>query len=171
MLAMGALLILVTLSLNQQRSAFLVQKNAYLREMESAAADFAKVRLHEITQRDFDESRVNMTILDTGLSDLTPLASFGYEGGEDPADWTTLDDLDDFDGLVDTTAHALNNEQFTIKGEYSVRYVKAVDGDSSSVPTLAKEIQIQATALDGIGQAQAVVRFQKMVVITDYINN
>ncbi len=115
MLSLGALLILVTLTLNQQRSAFLVQKNAYLREMETAAADFARVRLHEVTELDFDEARVGMTILDTNLSDLTPIAGFGADGGE-----VTPDDLDDLHEVTDTTSHFLNNEQFQIKATYSV---------------------------------------------------
>lgn len=168
MLAMGALLILVTLSMNQQRSAFLVQKNAYLREMESAAADFAKIRLHEITQADFDEARVNMTILDTGVSDLTLATNFGTDPGE--VNIADFDDLDDFAGYVDTTTHQLNLENFEIRSEFSVRYVQASDGKEASSPTLAKEVQIEATVLDRIGQAQAVVRLQKMVVITDYLN-
>ncbi len=171
MLAMGALLILVTLSMNQQRSAFLVQKSAYLREMESAAADFAKDRLHEVTEQAFfDEARVNMTILDTGVSDLTPIASFGIEGAENLADISTLDDHDDFDGFVDTTTHQLNLESFEIVSEFSVRYVQASDGREATTPTLAKEVQIKATVLDRIGEAHAVARLQKMVVITDYLN-
>ncbi|MEM8488368.1 MAG: hypothetical protein AAF564_22655 [Bacteroidota bacterium] len=171
MLAMGALLILVTLSMNQQRSAFLVQKSAYLREMESAAADFAKVRLHEVTEQAFfDEARVNMAILDTGVSDLTPPASFGTDPSEDATNIADFDDLDDFEGFVDTTMHQLNLEQFQIRSEFSVRYVQASDGKGVTFPTLAKEVQIEATVLDRIGEAQAVVRLQKMVVITDYLN-
>ena len=93
MLAMGALLILVTLTLNQQRAAFLVQKNAYLRELESAAADHARMRLHEITEMDFDEARVGMTTLNTNTNDLTPSLNLGPDPGETPANF---DDIDDF---------------------------------------------------------------------------
>ena len=166
MLALGALLILVTLTLNQQRSAFLVQKNAYLREMESATADFAQKRFHEVTANlAFDEQRVGMTILDTGTSDLTPKLSLGKDGAE-----ATIDDIDDLHTVVDTTTHELNKEQFEIRSEYSVQYVDPDDGTPSNTPTLAKEFTIDALALDAVGQARARYRFQKVVVISDYVN-
>jgi hypothetical protein len=166
MLALGALLILVTLTLNQQRSAFLVQKNAYLREMESATADFAEKRFHEVTAGlAFDNARVGMTILDTGTDDLTTEANFGPDPGD-----TGIDDIDDLHAVVDTTAHMLNNETFEIKATYSVRYVDPDNGTHSSTPTLAKEFYIEAIALDAIGEARAEYHFRKVVAITDYIN-
>lgn len=171
MLALGALLILVTLTLNQQRSAFLLQKNAYLREMESAAADFAKKRLHEISIKDFDEARTGMTVLDPGLTDLTTFANFGTDPGENAYSELTLDDIDDFHLHVDTTAHELNNEQFQIRAEYAVRYVQPNGEVSTTGPTLAKEVTVDARTLDTAGAARAHVRFQKVIVISDYINN
>ena len=170
MLALGALLILVTLSLNQQRSAFLVQRSAYLREMESAAADYARMRLHEITEKEFDENRVGMTVLDTGTSDLTPFTSFGVDGGEDPTDPLTFNDIDDFHAFSDTTNHVLNNETFRLRSTYSVQYVEPDDGSSSAVPTLAKEFTIDVETLDAIGEARARVRFQEVIAISDYID-
>ena len=161
MLALGALLILVTLSLNQQRSAFLVQRSAYLREMESAAADYARMRLHEITEKEFDENRVGMTVLDTGTSDLTPFTSFGVDGGEDPTDPLTFNDIDDFHAFSDT---------FRLRSTYSVQYVEPDDGSSSAVPTLAKEFTIDVETLDAIGEARARVRFQEVIAISDYID-
>ena len=131
MLAMGALLILVTLTLNQQRAAFLVQKNAYLRELESAAADHARMRLHEITEMDFDEARVGMTTLNTNTNDLTPSLNLGPDPGETPANF---DDIDDFHNLVDTTSRTLNDELFTFRSTYTVRYVEP-DGDVTLTPS------------------------------------
>ena len=165
MLALGALLILVTLTLNQQRSVILVQKNAYLREMESAAADFAQKRLHEITEKDFDEARVGMTVLNTNTLDLTPAASFGAEAGETTV--TTFDDIDDFHAHADTTLHEMNNEDFNIRATYSVQYVNP-DGSTSTTPTLAKEFTVNAETLDGTGFALARVSFSKVIVISDY---
>ena len=171
MLALGALLILVTLTLNQQRSAFLLQKNAYLREMETAAADFAKKRLHEISIKDFDEARTGMTILDPGLTDLTTFANFGADPGENVYDFFTLDDIDDFHGHADTTLHLLNGEEFQIVANYDVRYVKPDGDESLTGPTLAKEVTVDARTLDSVGAARAQVSFQKVIVISDYINN
>lgn len=172
MLALGALLILVTLTLNQQRSAFLLQKNAYLREMESAAADFAKKRLHEISIKDFDEARTGMDILDPGVTDLTTYADFGTDPGENVYNELTLDDIDDFHNHVDTTAHQLNNEEFQIRASYSVQYVEP-DGTSTqtTAPTVAKQVTVDAVTLDSAGAARAHVRFQKVIVVSDYIDN
>ncbi len=171
LLALGALLILVTLSLNQQRSAFLVQRSAYLREMESAAADYARMRLHEITEKEFDENRVGMSVLNTGTTDLTPFASFGVDGGEDPLDPLTFNDIDDFHAFTDTTDHVLNNETFVVRSTYSVQYVVPDDGTISGAPTLAKEFTVDVETLDSIGEARARVRFQKVIAISDYINS
>lgn len=166
MLAMGALLILVTLTLNQQRAAFLVQKNAYLRELETAAADHARMRLHEITQRDFDEARIGMTSLNTTTTDLTPSLNLGPDGGETSA--ALFDDIDDFHNHVDTTQRMLNDELFTFRSTYTVRYVQP-DGDVTLTPTLAKEFIIDVESLDFVGDStRAIVRFQKVVAVSDY---
>ncbi len=165
MLALGALLILVTLTLNQQRSVILVQKNAYLREMESAAADFAQMRLHQITEKDFDEARVGMTVLNTNTLDLTPSASFGAETGE--TSFATFDDIDDFHAFSDTTTHEMNDEEFVIRAEYAVRYVLP-DGTPTTTQTLAKEFTVNAETLDGAGFALGRVSFSKIIVISDY---
>jgi hypothetical protein len=171
MLALGALLILVTLSLNQQRSVFIVQRSAYIREMESAAADFARMRLHEITEKDFDENRVGMTSLNTGTTDLTPFASFGIEAGENPAADSTFDDIDDYHAFTDTTDHVLNNETFRLISTYSVQYVNPGDGTISMTgPTLAKEFTVDVSTLDSVGAARARVIFQKVIAISDYID-
>ena len=166
MLAMGALLILVTLTMNQQRAAFLVQKKAYLRELESAAADHARMRLHEITEKEFDEARVGMTTLNTNTIDLTPALSLGPDDAGE-VNFVTFNDIDDFHLHVDTMQRSLNDEIFTFRSTYSVRYVEP-NGDSTMTPTLAKEFTINVESLDSFGDARARVRFQKVIAVSDY---
>lgn len=163
LLALGALLILVTLTLNQKRSVFLVQKNAFHRELEAASADFAQKRLHEIVSGlAFDDQRVGITSLNTSTSDLTAIADLGADAGD-------LDDIDDLHNTVDTTLHELNKEAFRIRANYSVRYVLP-NGNPAPSPTLAKEITVEAETLDSIGEARGKVRFQKIVVISDFVH-
>ena len=168
MLAVGALLIVITLTLNQQRSIFLVQQNAYLRELESVASDFAKKQLHDVTESvAFDEARLGMAALLTATSDLTNQASFGPDAGEV---WP-FDDVDDYHAYVDTTTHVINQESYQLRSSYSVQYVDPVTAVAAApgVKTLAKEVTINVETLDSIGAAVARISFQKVVVISDYL--
>ena len=175
MLALGALLILVTLTLNQQRSIFLVQRSAYLREVESAAADYGAARLHQIAETvAYDEQRIGMTTLDSNTGDLTPDASFGPDGSETPG---TFDDLDDFDGFVESNiTHTLSDEQYRFRATYSVRYVDPdnPDPNPNGVPsgnTLAKELMVLVESADSLATINDVVArvvVKKVVAITDY---
>lgn len=175
MLALGALLIVVTLTLNQQRSIFLIQRNAYLREMETAAADYGKQRLMQIAESvSFDEQRIGMTVINTNTGDLTPDASFGPDGTET---FATFDDLDDFDGYVENNVtHVLSGEQYVFKVTYSVRYVDpdSPDPDPYGIPagnTLAKEVMLLVESMDPLTSTNDVVTrvvMKKIIAITDY---
>ena len=174
-LALGALLILVTLTVNQQRSIFLVQRGAYLRELESAAADYGEARLRQIAETmAFDEQRVGMTVIDTNTGDLTPDAAFGPDGTET---FATFDDLDDFDGYVETdVTHTLSDEQYRFRATYNVRYVdpENPDPDPNGIPagnTLAKEIMVLVESFDPLTSVDDVVArvvVKKVVTISDY---
>ena len=169
LLAMGALLILSTLSINQQKSIFLLQKGAYIRELESAAADWAKVRLHEIAEAEaFDEARLSMTVLDPGISDLTLPSSLGKDAGE--VGVADFDDIDDYDGYVEDFTHTLSNETYALRAIYTVRYIDPLTADTSSVSqTLAKQIIANVVSRDSIGHSTARVTFKKTVTISDYV--
>ncbi len=168
-LALGALLILITVSLNQQRSTYLVHQSAYLREMESAASDLAKLRIHQITEGfAYDEARVGMSVLDTAVGDLTPPASLGPDAGEGPV---SFDDIDDFNGHVDTLTHTLSNETYLFEATYTVRYVDPVTADTTSLTrALAKQVIADVVSLDKVGHSAARVSFKKTVAITDFDN-
>ena len=170
MLALGALLILTTLTLNQQKSIFLVQRGAYVREIESAATDYAKIRLHQITEGlAFDEARIGMSVIDTGTNDLTLPLSLGTEGVEDATDKLTFDDIDDYNGFSETEAHTLSNETYFLRADYTVKYVNPVTADTSSAArTLAKQVIINVASVDSVGSATARVSFKKTVAISDF---
>lgn len=170
MLAMGALLILSTLSINQQKSIFLLQQGAHVRELESAAADWAKVRLHQIADGEaFDETRLSMTVLDTGTGDLTAPAALGADAGESVVG--DFDDIDDYDGFVEDVTHTLSNETYALRATYTVRYVDPLTADTSSAArTLAKQIIADVVSRDSVGYATAQVTFKKTVTISDYVN-
>ena len=169
-LALGALLILSTLSINQQRSIFLLQKDAYVRELESAAIDWVKVRLHQIAEGNaFDEERLSMTVLDPNTSDLTMPASLGKDDGEIHV--SDFDDIDDYDGLIEDFTHTLSNEKYGLRATYTVRYVDPLTADTSSVArTLAKQIIADVVSTDSIGTTTAHIIFKKTVALSDYVN-
>ena len=170
MLAMGALLILSTLAINQQRSIFFLQQDAYVRELESVAADWAKIRLHEITEgHAFDEKRLSMTVLDPDTDDLTLPTSLGEDLNENGV--SDYDDIDDFDGLTEDFVHTLNNETFGLRATYTVRYVDPLTADTTSAArTLAKQIIAHVVSTDSIGTATAQVVFKKTVALSDYVD-
>ena len=172
MLAMGALLILSTLTVNQQKSIFFMQQGAYVREMESAAADYAKKRLHEITSSaGFDEARLTMTIIDTDTTDLTLPLSIGTDGGENPNDASTFDDVDDFDGFSEDVTHTLSDETYALRATYTVRYLHPVTADTTSnARGLAKQVIADVVTRDSVGYAAARVTFKKTVALSDYVN-
>lgn len=172
MLAMGALLILSTLTLNQQKSIIMMQQGAYVREMESAAADFAKKRLHEITSSAaFDESRLLLSFIDTDTTDLTLPMLMGTDPGENPSDFTTFDDVDDYDGFSEDATHTLSNEDYALRATYTVRYVKQNSTDTTSTSrSLAKQLIATVVTRDSVGYATARVTFKKTVALSDYVN-
>ena len=166
---LGSLLIIMVITINQQRSIFMFQRNAYIREMESAAADFAKQRLEEISNTVvFDESRVGVVNFTTSTSDLTNSASFGLDGSESYASLPTLDDLDDYDGYNETRLHIVRQDTFQFQAAYSVQYVDPSNPSNTvTSPTLAKEITATVISLNPIGALTASVTFSKTLIAAD----
>ena len=169
---MGALLILSTLTVNQQKSIFFMQQGAYVREMESAAEDYAKKRVNEIiNSTGFDETRLSMTVIDTDISDLTLPSSMGVEGLEDSSNDATFDDIDDFDGFTEDVMHTLSDESYALRATYTVRYLDPATADTtSSARGLAKQIIASVATRDSVGYAAASVTFKKTVSLSDYVN-
>ena len=149
-----------------------MQQGAYVREMESAAADYAKKRLHEITNSmGYDEARLAMSVIDTDTTDLTLPNVMGTEGGEYEFDETTFDDLDDYDGFTEQVMHSLSNENYALTATYTVRYLHPTTADTTSnARGLAKQIIANVVTRDSVGYAGARVSFKKTVSLSDYVN-
>ena len=168
-LALGALMIITMLSVQQQRSSFMVLEGMFLRELENAAADYAKKRTEEILDSvSFDESRVSSSELDTDVATLTAAAGFGPDVNED--DVASYDDLDDYHTYQETVTHVLSADTFRFNVSYDVRYVNPDNPSSTALtPTLAKEFSILVLSTDSIGTQAAQYRMSKTVVVSDLL--
>ena len=156
-LAFAALLVVATLVLNNQRTAFFAQRDAHMRDMEAAAESYGEMRLKRISESvAFDERVVGNSGRHLSVEDLTPHASFGPDDFETPK---TFDDLDDFDGFVDqTTAFAWGEGQYRFKATYSVRYVDTELGDEAAPGnTFSKEIMVLVESLEFGAESEEVL--------------
>lgn len=146
-LAIGALLIIMTTAMLYQRSNMLSQELAYIRQIEIAAEDAAKMRLEGLATLAFDEGLVGTTGLPApgDYSLLTSPLDFGLDGGE-----VTPDDLDDYHGRLDTISHVVSTDSFWFAISYSVRYLTTT-GDSTLSPTELKELTANIQSLTPIG--------------------
>lgn len=173
-LALGALLIIMMTAINHQRSTFLIQKNAYVREIESAAEDVVKKRLEILlNSRSFDESTTGGIIsLPSNTSGLTAAGSLGNEAGEvGPTlpldeDFGTFNDVDDVHNYQHTVWHVISTDTFRFQLSYSVQYLDASNNPSMS-PTFAKEISATAVSQDTVGAHVAQFTASRTAMIAD----
>ncbi len=167
MLALGALVIITMLSINQQRASFLMLESMYLREIENAAADYATLRTEEIlSQASYDESRVGSTQLDVDVNTLTESISLGPEVGENTVG--QFDDLDDFHNFQEQVTHILSADTFRFDVSYDVSYINLANPTASSAtPTLAKEFTILVQSRDSIGTRAARYAMSKTYILSD----
>ena len=171
LLALAGITIMATLSLNQQRSIFLVQRSAYVREMESAAQDFARLRLQQIIETAaFDESVVGTSPPPATTANLTTVGQFGPESNDTNAGTTTFDDLDDYHNFSETQSHLVNDSEFQFKATFTIRYINtAAPEAAATAPTLAKEITAEVVSVDTLANAVPRVTLKQIVAISDYL--
>jgi hypothetical protein len=143
-LALVAVFILSTYALGQVRNSTAVARNAVQREVELAAADLARTRLANITERYFDEADNGRTSLRFSTIGLTPLSDLGPDPGETAA--STFDDVDDFhvaDGSSVADSIEWDGGVLHFDVTTSVRYVDPANPEvAAGAPTLAKEIVV-----------------------------
>ena len=144
-LAIGALLIIMTTAMIAQRSSIITQEMAFIRHIEIAAEDAARMRLEGLSTLAFDESTVGATSIPTTTAGLTLPGSFGSDAGD-----VTPDDLDDFHGRIDTFFHVVSTDSFAFRASYWVHYLTPA-GDSTATPTFSKELILNITSLAQIG--------------------
>jgi hypothetical protein len=143
-LALIALFVLSTYSLGQLHSSASVARNSVQRETELAAADLARARLADITERGFDEADAGRTSLRFTTAGLTGPADLGPDADEAVA--ALFDDVDDFhraDGSTEIDSVARDGGMMYFDVTTSVRYVDPSDpATAAGSPTRAKEIVV-----------------------------
>ena len=166
-IALGALMIITLIAVNQQRNSIILQEKVYLREMENMVSDLGKKRLEEIlNQTAFDESRVGVTSLDTDVSTLTESGSLGPEPGENKV--ALYDDVDDYHGYQETISHNISADTLSMIVNYSVRYVEPSNPSITSLtPTLSKELRISVQSRDSISYRPAQFTISKLKLASD----
>ena len=147
-LALGALMIIMLIAVNQQRSAIQFHEQVYVREISQARDDFAISYLEGvINQKRFDEATIPLTEIPTDVTILTSV--LGPEDASENAD-STFDDIDDFHAYRDTFDHVISADTFRFDVTFSVNYI--TEFDSVSVArTFVKEIVAEVRPLHNFG--------------------
>ena len=166
-LALGALLIITMLAVQQQRASFINLEGVYIREIENAAADFAKKRSEEIISgAAFDETRTGSTDLDVDTSTLTGIGALGPDATEN--DIASFDDIDDYHGYTEQVVHVLSADSFRFDVSYTVEYVNPSSPSSTPTgPTLAKELTIMVLSQDSVGTRAAQYSQSETIIVSD----
>lgn len=164
-LAIGALMIIMITALNHQRSIIMIQEVSYIREMENAALDLAKLKIEEkLIETQFDEQWLNRSVFPSSPNDLTPSSSFGLDGTETP------DDIDDFHGLTEFDwPHSIGADTFRFNISYSVSYINTTTGETTSTPTYAKQLTANVVSTDSLGLRFAQASYSKTSIISEDI--
>ena len=166
LLGLCAVLIFSIFALGQHRSKADLEDTAMAREIENAAADFARKRLGEITRFAFDNADVGSLDIRQSTAGLTPIAGLGVDtiDGESFSPAVGLDDVDDFIGTRNQT-FPLNWIDLRFTTTVEVDYVDPADTANTAVsPTLAKRVTITVTESDlPEGRPPVTVRLSKVV--------
>ena len=144
LLAVCAILVFSFFALSQHRANKHIEEIAIASEIELAATDAARDKLTDITSYPFDEDDIGRTGLRT---DPAGLSAIGPDAGE--TDQSLFDDMDDFDGFLDSLSVEWYGTplQFVITAD--VRYVDPFQPDVGVAgPSLAKEIAVTVMEQD-----------------------
>ncbi len=165
LLALGALLIIMTVALFHQRSTFLMQEQVYLREIAHARDDLAfKLLEGIINQKEFDEWAIGRSNLPSDATPLTESAAFGPDPGE--VNELDFDDVDDYHNFQDTVAHVISSDTFRFGVSYTVQYLTP-SHTASPVKSFIKELTASLVSLDAIGGRVVTGRVSKSTIISD----
>ena len=166
-LALGALMIIMTTAINFQRSIIMIQEVTYVREMESAALDISKFRIETIfNDTGFDENWNSETVLPSSTGVMTPSSNFGPDAGE--ATMADFDDVDDFHGFTELNVlHAIGQDTFRFNIDYFVSYIDPISGDTTSASTYAKQLTASVVSADSIGARVARAIFSQTTIVSE----
>jgi|GEM_PF-4755290 len=147
LLALGALMIIMLIAVNQQRSTIHIHEQVYAREISQARDDFAVRLLEGISnEMSFDEQTMALTDIPTNVSSLSDL--LGPDLGETVD--STFDDIDDFEAYRDTFMHVISADTFFFDVTFSVTYIDD-DNTTTTSKTFAKEISALIAPLQDFG--------------------
>ncbi|MEZ4700816.1 MAG: hypothetical protein R2834_10840 [Rhodothermales bacterium] len=168
-LALGALMITMLVTVNQQHSIFRVQQLGYVRELENAAIDFGTRQLEQIMNSTaFDEVTVGATEMTFSASDFTRLNQLGHDGGENGNNKATFDDLDDYDGFEEDVTHVMSADTFQFHIAYTVEYLNPnAPNTTPASPTFAKQIMATIESETMVGDKRAQVVMKRIAIVTD----
>ncbi|HEX9951591.1 MAG TPA: hypothetical protein VGB53_07470 [Rubricoccaceae bacterium] len=147
LLVVASVILLAVYSLNRHRSIAADERSAIGREVEAAALDVGERWTGLARDLAFDEADVGAVQmrLQGNVAGLT--ATPGREAGETLADVTTLDDVDDLDGLSVTQAAAAGEGAVSFTVTARVRYAVPGTWVPTSAPTTAKIVTVEVREL------------------------
>lgn len=161
-LALGALMIIMITAISHQRSAIMIQEMAYVRELENAALDVAKIRTESLlNQTTFDELWIGEAHLPNSTTLLTTTASFGPDPGD-----TAFDDIDDAHNFTERYTHSIGDDTYDFLINYAVAYVDSM-GNATYDRTFAKQITANVASVDTIGVRVAKANYSKTTIISE----
>lgn len=142
LLSLGALLVLSTFALGQQRHEASLDQRAQVQEIEMAATDLARSWLAAATEPAFDEADVGRPGIRHTTTGLTAPDGLGTDEPAENAPGV-FDDVDDFHGLTRADSVRWHDGFLPFDVALSVRYVDPTAPDAGAgTPTLAKEITV-----------------------------
>lgn len=141
LLALAAVLTFSLFALSQHGAKAEAEEFAVTAEVELAAGQLGRDRLATVLARRFDEVATDrgVRVDPAGLS-----TALGRDGEAAEADF---DDVDDFSGVVRTTARDWMGGTLAFTDSVSVRYVDKTFLTPSAAPTLAKEVTVVVRAV------------------------
>lgn len=139
LLAVCAILAFSFFALAQHKSNADIEQRALASEIELAATDVARDQLVAITSSVYDEADVGSTELRRDVSGLSSV--LGPDAGESSVN--QFDDLDDFNGFIDTLTVQWHGNDLRFAVTADIQYVDPNQPENSSAtPTLAKEVTV-----------------------------
>lgn len=141
-LALLALMIASLFSLQMHRQTIETQQRMIRNELALQSTGVAEDKLGEIGTMHFDEAVKHGQAVDS-YARLTAGPPFA-DGGPDN------DDIDDFNGSVDTLARAIEGEELHFRAEVRVVYVPDAntDGAAASHQTKTKRVTVRVRSVD-----------------------
>lgn len=143
LLILAALMILGTITISANKKMLNAGDTVLNSEAVITGTAIGQAEIERITVLRFDQ-KLPPPLTTDSVSALTPPDDLGPDSGEDPANAATFNDIDDYNGYVDS----VNTPRFGYyKRTCSVYYVTADDPDQNAeTQTFIKRIDVQVSS-------------------------